>query len=99
METSNVASGFPASAVDLGALKDALEGGIARFAFSHLRERWDEDVRSWMQQDVHAWVQRCKLSRIRLFDQGIDVSLETQDDHGYYHYRFDVFWGRQRKKK
>jgi hypothetical protein len=44
---------------------------------------------------IRAWVQRCKLMTIRPRREGIHVSLQTQDDHGYYRYEFDVLPGRE----
>jgi uncharacterized protein YprB with RNaseH-like and TPR domain len=54
------------------------------------KERWDE-VFSWMRRLLRSWVQRCKLVKIERQELGIRVELDTQDDHGYYKYGFDVF--------
>jgi hypothetical protein len=94
--TANFTSGFAASAVDLGRLKDLLEGGIARLDMGQVRARWKADVFEWMRRTIRLWVQRCKLLRFRLRDEGIRVEIETQDDAGYYTYGFDVFPGRRR---
>jgi hypothetical protein len=42
---------------------------------------------------LRAWVQRYKHAKIRRREQGVRVEFETQDDHGYYVYGFDVFPG------
>ena len=86
----NLSSGFHASAVDLGLLQGALARGIARLAFARIEERWDE-VLDWMRRVVRVWVQRCKRLKIERRERGVRVELETQDDHGYYSYGFDVF--------
>jgi hypothetical protein len=86
----NLTTGFFASSVDLGRLQDELQKGIARLNAAQLAERWDE-VFAWMQRLLRAWVQRCKLMSIERKELGIRIGLETQDDHGYYKYEFDVF--------
>jgi hypothetical protein len=43
------------------------------------------------------WVQRCKHVQLRRRETGIEVDFETQDDFGYYRYRFDIFAGRATK--
>jgi hypothetical protein len=85
--------GFPASGVDLGRLKSALERGIKHFNAQQLEERSDE-VRDWMRRAISSWVQRYKRLKIELAGDGLRIEIETQDDHGYYVYRFDVFPGR-----
>ena len=50
------------------------------------------EVADWMYRAVFQWVQRCKGFQVRRRKLGIEIELETQDDHGYYIYRFDVFW-------
>jgi hypothetical protein len=89
----NLVQGFPASGVDLGRLKSALERGIKHFDIRQLQERWDE-VHAWMCRAIGTWVQRHKRLKIELADSGIRVEIKTQDDHGYYVYAFDVFPGR-----
>ncbi|TKC99122.1 hypothetical protein [Polyangium fumosum] len=89
----NLVKGFPASAVDLGRLKTALERGVHRLDAEQVAERWDE-VFAWMCRVVGAWVQRSKMLRIVQCEGGIRVEIQTQDDHGYYDYAFDVFPGR-----
>jgi hypothetical protein len=66
---------------------------IARFDISQVRERWDEDLFTWMRTATFSWVQRCKLLQMTIGENAVRVVLETQDDHGYYHYAFDVFPG------
>jgi hypothetical protein len=86
----NLTTGYFASSVDLGRLQSELAKGVARLNAAQLEERWDE-VFSWMHRLLRAWVQRCKLMKIERKELGIRVELETQDDHGYYEYRFEVF--------
>ena len=97
--TANVQSGYPASAPDLGRLKDALERGLARFDMVQVRARWDDDVFDWLLLTVKAWVQRCKMLQIRPRRSGIQIRLLTQDDHGYYRYEFDVFPGKPTRRR
>ena len=61
---------------------------------AQLKERWTEDIRDWMHALLRTWVQRCKRRSLRYRGNGVHVVLETQDDHGYYQYEFDVFPGR-----
>lgn len=89
----NLTTGFHASGVDLGRLQAALARGTARFNMVQIAERWDE-VRAWMHDVLRAWVQRYKMLHVELREGGIRVELETQDDHGYYSYGFDVFAGK-----
>jgi hypothetical protein len=86
----NLTTGFCASSVDLGRLQAELHQGMARLNAAQLEERWDE-VFSWVHRLLRAWVQRCKLMKIERKELGIRIELETQDDHGYYKYEFDVF--------
>ena len=92
---TNTASGFPASAVDIGRLKTALESGIASFSMDLVQQRWDGDVARWLERTVLSWVQRCKSLRLDKRDNGVRVEIETQDDLGYYTYVFDVFPGKR----
>lgn len=93
--TANTVTGFPASAVDLGRLREALESGIAAFDSALVHERWDIDVSRWLRATVLRWIQRCKSIRLDKRERGIRVEIETQDDHGYYQYAFDVFPGKK----
>jgi hypothetical protein len=86
----NLVKGFPASAVDLGRLKDALERGVQRLDATQVADRWDE-VFAWMRRVIAAWVQRYKMLKIERLESGIRVEMQTQDDYGYYDYAFDVF--------
>jgi hypothetical protein len=86
----NLTTGYYASSVDLGRLQAELGKGVVRLTAAQLEERWDE-VFSWMRRLLRSWVQRCKLVKIERQELGIRVELETQDDHGYYKYGFDVF--------
>jgi hypothetical protein len=78
---------------ELGRLKSALERGVKHFNVLQLEERWDE-VRDWMCRAISSWVQRYKRLKIERAGDGLRIEIETQDDHGYYVYRFDVFPGR-----
>jgi hypothetical protein len=98
LAVANTQVGFPASAVDLGRLKDALETGLAAFDMRELRRRWRVDLGDWTRRLILAWTQRCKLLKMRVRARGISVEIETQDDAGYYTYSFDVFPGRDRPK-
>ncbi len=86
----NFTGGFHASAVDLGRLQAALTRGVARLDSAQLEARWD-DVFKWMMKVLRAWVQRYKSVHIKRSDAGVRVEIQTQDDHGYYSYGFDVF--------
>ena len=99
LSTANVQSGYPAAAPDLGRLKDALERGLARFDMDQVRARWDDDVFEWLRLTVKAWVQRCKMLQIRPRQNGVQIRLMTQDDHGYYRYEFDVFPGKPSRRR
>ena len=92
---ANTVSGFPASAVDVGRLKTALESGLAGFSMDLVRQRWDGDVAHGLGRTVLSWVQRCKSLRLDKRDNGVRVEIETQDDLGYYTYAFDVFPGKR----
>ncbi len=92
---ANTSNGFPASAVDVGRLKTALEGGLASFDMALVRDRWDTDVFDWLNRTVLGWVQRCKVLSLRPGESGIQVEMETQDDLGHYNYSFDVLPGKK----
>jgi hypothetical protein len=91
---ANSTLGFRASAVDLGAIQTLLNDGLARLSMAQVHQRWEEDVKRWISAALRAWIQRCKEMSFQLADNGVHVSIETQDDHGYYRYEFDVFPGR-----
>jgi hypothetical protein len=88
--STRFATGFHASAIDLGALQQVIERGISRFDDLQLAERWSE-IHDWIQRVLRAWVQRRKKVKIQRLAMGIRIELETQDDLGYYSYAFDVF--------
>jgi hypothetical protein len=85
-----VRTGYPAAAVDLGALQRAIEEGLRGFKLASIAERWNE-VEEWLGQCTRTWVQRCKGKNFTLGEHSIEIALETQDDYGYYRYAFDVF--------
>jgi len=37
------------------------------------------------------WIQRCKAIHFDLGENGVSLTIETQDDRGYYEYKLDVF--------
>src|SRR5258708_643119 len=88
---ANGGYGFRASAVDLGALQNLINDGLSRFSMSEVRRRWKVDMLHWMASAVRMWIQRCKEISFELHENGVHVSIDTQDDRGYYHYEFDVF--------
>ncbi len=94
----NLSNGFHASAVDVGRLQSALERGLARFDGNQLEARWSE-IFDWIRRVARSWVQRCKHMHIERRQAGIRIELETQDDLGYYEYKFDVFPRREAKSK
>jgi len=86
-------TGYPASAIDLGRLQDALASGIQAFSMADIEARRSEVI-EWFLATLRGWVQRRKGAAIDVRANGIHVRVETQDDHGYYTYEFDVFPGR-----
>ena len=92
--TINTSTGFRASAVDLGYLQDTIGHAIALFDMDQVRERWNVDLFDWVRKTLRTSIQRCKGMQFELAENGIHITLETQDDHGYYNYQFDVFPGR-----
>ncbi len=86
----NLATGYYASSADLGRLQAELAKGVARLTVAQVEERWDE-LSSWMHRFLRSWVQRCKVVTIERQELGVRIEIETQDDHGYYKYGFDVF--------
>lgn len=90
----NLTTGMAASSVDLARLQGLLEGVIVHFEMAELSARWDEDVQAALQDVVLEWVQRVDAFDMQLHESGVSVSLQTQDDYGYYQYGFDVFPGR-----
>jgi len=94
LAVTNTARGYYASAVDLGALQEILAGAIECFNMTEVRDRWSEDLFDWFRKSLLGCVQRCKEMKFDLAERGVRVTLETQDDHGYYRYEFDVFPGK-----
>jgi len=84
-------SGFRASSVDLGELKDLLEQGTKRLTMPQLQSRFHEDIQGFVHSVVTMWVQRPVEIASELQDDSIRVRVRTQDDHGTYDYAFDVF--------
>jgi hypothetical protein len=84
-----VRTGYPAAAVDLGALQRVIEEALADLEPVFM-ERWPE-IEEWLGQCIRAWVQRCKSKSFSLRQRVIEIAVETQDDHGHYRYVFEVF--------
>jgi hypothetical protein len=89
MVSANVTDGYYAAAVDLGALQAVLLEVLGRFSHAQIESRWDQ-LLPQIHATLGAWVQRRKSVSIDLRANGIHIRFETQDDHGYYHYEFDV---------
>lgn len=90
----NLTTGMAAASVDLGRLQGLLEGVIVDFEQAELAARWREDVEEALQSTILEWVQRLDAFELELHESGVRVSLQTQDDFGYYQYGLDVFPGR-----
>ena len=86
----NFVEGFPASAVNVGQLQEAMERGLRRFTGANLVDRWD-DVFGWLLRVLRSWVQRAKHIKIKRVERAVRIEVQTQDDLGYYDYAFDVF--------
>ena len=84
-------SGYRASCVDLGELKELIESGTKRLTRPQLEARFHHDIQSFVHSVVTMWVQRPKEISSELCEDGIRVRVKTQDDLGYYDYAFDVF--------
>ena len=93
------ATGYPASAVDLGRLQAEIERGLDGWSRKEIRARWREDVFPWISQLTRAWVQRRSILTLKRTRDGIRVVLDTKDDLGYYHYVFEVFVNRRRRQR
>ena len=92
---ANTDSGYRASAVDLGHLQEILGDAIRLFDMKAVNDRWEDDLGEWFRRTVVAWIQRLKSADFSIKDNGIHVTMETQDDRGYYQYEFDVFPGKR----
>jgi hypothetical protein len=92
--TYNLVTGMPASAVNLGELQGLLEGVVSDFEMAELSARWDPEVKEALQDVLLEWVQRLDAFELQLHESGVSISLQTQDDYGYYQYGLDVFPGR-----
>ena len=89
-------TGYRASAVDLGHLQALANEAFGLLTMEQVRERWKEDIFPWLHDFLRGWVQRRKWVHFDLGESGIHILLETQDDHGYYKYEFDIFPGKRR---
>jgi hypothetical protein len=90
IQASNLATGYHACAPNLGVLKIAHEQALAHFDLGIIRARWEAELQRWLAKSQVRWVQRTKSISTELRANGIAVELEAQDDHGYYHYGFDL---------
>lgn len=90
IHTANLVTGYHAAAPSLGTIKSAHEQALARFDTRIAGERWDEDLQGWLADSLYRWIQRTKRVSTELRANGIAIEIETQDDHGYYQYRFDI---------
>ena len=84
----------PAGALLDEKLQSLLEAVIVEFEMEELAARWDDDVQTALQDAVLEWVQRVDAFELELHESGVSISLQTQDDYGYYQYGLDVFPGR-----
>ncbi len=87
----NFTSGMGASSVNLGQLQTIIETILADITLPELTARWNDDVSTAVQDALLEWVQRVDHFELELHESGVRVSLQTQDDFGYYHYAFDAF--------
>mgnify|MGYP000742728105 CR=1 FL=1 len=92
--TYNLTTGMAASGVNLGELQTLLEAVVADFDMSELSSRWRVDVHDALQDAILEWVQRLDAFELVLHESGVSISLQTQDDYGYYQYGLDIFPGR-----
>lgn len=90
IRATNLATGYHASAPSLGAIKSEHEQALAHFHMGIVSDRWDQDIRRWLAKSLVRWIQRTKRVSTELHINGIAVEIETQDDHGYYRYCFDL---------
>lgn len=90
MRVAATSTGFPASAVDLGRLQSEMERAFAGWSANEIRSRWREEVFLWIAEFTRRWVQRRSMARITRTRFGFRIVLDTKDDHGYYHYVFEV---------
>ena len=95
IRVASTATGYPASAVDLGRLQTEIEQALAGLTLDEIRSRWDAEVLPWLAEFTRNWIQRRKTLRTEIRGHGIALTIETQDDIGHYTYAFDVFPGRR----
>lgn len=88
------ATGYPASAVDLGRLQAEIELALAGLSIDEIRARWSDEVLPWLAAFTRVWVQRRKALHAEIREKGVALTIEAQDDAGYYTYTFDIFPGR-----
>ena len=91
------ATGYPASAVDLGRLQTEIERALAGWSRRDIRVRWRDEVFPWISGLTRGWVQRRSILTLKRTRTGIRVILDTKDDRGSYHYVFEAFLHRYRR--
>lgn len=91
VRVASTATGFPASAVNLGRLQSEIERALAGWSMKEVRGRWRDEVFPWIAAFTRTWVQRRSILRLTRARSGIRIVLDAKDDYGYYHYVFDVF--------
>jgi hypothetical protein len=90
IQATNLATGYHASAPAVGIVKSAHEQALTHFDMRNVHDRWEEDLGRWLSNSLIRWFQRTKRVSTKLYPNGIAVEIETQDDHGYYRYGFDI---------
>lgn len=95
IHVASTATGYPASAVDLGRLQAEIERALAGLTPDEIRARWSAEVLPWLAEFTRNWIQRRKTLQAEIRERGIALTIETQDDSGHYTYAFDVFPGRR----
>jgi len=91
---TNFETGMAAAELRLCILQDLLEGMLADFDMKTLPLAWEDTVSPALREAIQVWVQRTTRLQLELRDNGVHIWMQTQDDRGYYSYRFDVFPGR-----
>ncbi len=90
----NLTHGMGAASVNLAQLQELLESIMSTLTVAEMTARWDDDVRDSLQNALLEWVQRVDAVELEAHESGARVSLQTQDDFGYYQYALDAFPGR-----
>ena len=92
---ASLATGYRASAVDLGRIQEEIERALELFDMEQVRSRWNDDLFVWLRRMLLMWIQRCKFLHFDIDgEKGIHIEVQTQDDRGYYEYHVEAFPGR-----